>query len=432
LKQRGRLYAGLASTWLLLGLLLWSIGGRSGSVGTGHGITPWAYAGAQCGWVLHYLRLCFWPSPLVFDYGNRVPALGLGTLWPALGIALLAAAGLAAFLWQPRLGFLGVFLAALLAPTSSFVPIATQVAAEHRMYLAMAAVITLAVLAVWFFWRWITSRMAENSFLRRAALPLLLVGVACLFVWQTRLRNLDYRTELSLWTDTVRKVPHNPRAWFNLATARFNGGDAPGALLALNQAIELDPNDPAAWCNRGQVLRKLGRYEQAIADCNRSLALRPEQARALLERGQAFHQLKRYSEAITDYTASLQCDASQATAWFYRGNTYRALGRLQEAMEDYTRAIELEPVFPEAYANRGTVHGQLCQYEQAIGDCTRALAQRPGWAMVHGNRALFHYRSQQYHKAWEDVQSALRKGGIVDPSLVGKIKEAMRGRSALP
>ena len=46
--------------------------GTATSVGIGRGASWWAYFCTQCAAIVHYLRLCAWPHPLVFDYGDRL------------------------------------------------------------------------------------------------------------------------------------------------------------------------------------------------------------------------------------------------------------------------------------------------------------------------------------------------------------------------
>jgi hypothetical protein len=64
-------------------------------------------------------------------------------------VGTLVAATIVTVIGAPRLGFLGVWFFGILAPTSSIVPIVTEVGAERRMYLPLAALIVLAVVAVW-------------------------------------------------------------------------------------------------------------------------------------------------------------------------------------------------------------------------------------------------------------------------------------------
>ena len=134
-QQRRRFYLGLAATWLLLGALLLSIGGSRGTTaGFGLGITWWPYALKQCEAIVLYLRLSFWPHPLVLDYGREVVSNPLAVAPQAIALLFLVA-GMVIALWRrSALGFAGFWLFAILAPSSSVVPLLTQTMAEHRMY----------------------------------------------------------------------------------------------------------------------------------------------------------------------------------------------------------------------------------------------------------------------------------------------------------
>src|ERR1043166_2069224 len=66
--KRWPLYAGLAMTWAELGVLV-SGRVRTESVGFGfENVTFADYARTQCEVIIHYVRLAFWPRPLVLDY----------------------------------------------------------------------------------------------------------------------------------------------------------------------------------------------------------------------------------------------------------------------------------------------------------------------------------------------------------------------------
>ena len=145
LAARWRLYAGLALTWLVL-LAMMVPGPRSGSVGFGAAITPWDYLLNQAVMIARYLCLAVWPRGLVVNYGPPVSYRLADVWWQAAMVIGLVAATLAAFRWRPALGFLGAWVFITLAPTSSFVPIATEVGAERRMYLPLMAVAALLVI----------------------------------------------------------------------------------------------------------------------------------------------------------------------------------------------------------------------------------------------------------------------------------------------
>ncbi len=66
-RQRWLLYVGLASCWLIMAGLIPH--GQEGTVIFGQGTKSLAYALTQFKSISIYLGLCFWPSPLILDYG---------------------------------------------------------------------------------------------------------------------------------------------------------------------------------------------------------------------------------------------------------------------------------------------------------------------------------------------------------------------------
>lgn len=180
-----RFYAALASTWLVLGALLWT-GPRPQSAGFGAGVSAWTYLLNQAPLITRYLRLTAWPTSLVANYGWPVPTT-LADVFPSVVfVASLVGLTVAALWRQPKLGFLGAWFFIALAPTSSFVPIATEVGAERRMYLPVMAVIALAVL------------LAVRILRARVVHAILLVVVAALLARQTLAPNREYSSGLQL------------------------------------------------------------------------------------------------------------------------------------------------------------------------------------------------------------------------------------------
>src|ERR1700682_3104801 len=108
--------------------------------------------------ITRYLRLAIWPRSLVVFYGWPLP-LTLGDVMPAaLLIVFLLIATAVAMRRQPMLGFLGVWFFVTLAPTSSIIPIATEVGAERRMYLPLLSVIALVVVGAYLAWDFVRRR----------------------------------------------------------------------------------------------------------------------------------------------------------------------------------------------------------------------------------------------------------------------------------
>ena len=178
---------------------------------------PIDYTLCQFGVIAHYLRLCFWPHRLVIDYGYYAPP----TVWQiapyAALIGGLLAATLAAFRYQPWLGFLGVWFFAVLAPSSSVVPLFQQVAAEKRMYLPLAAAVTAVVIGGYLAAHRLIAGGVVSARAAKITGTCLIGSVVAVLGTLTFQRNATYRDELSLWRDAADKMPNNAPTTTTLA-----------------------------------------------------------------------------------------------------------------------------------------------------------------------------------------------------------------------
>jgi tetratricopeptide (TPR) repeat protein len=146
---------------------------------------------------------------------------------PLAGLAIVAAiaVGLSLLRVQPwyALALLWFFLH--LAPTNSLLARADPVN-DRQLYLASIGPLALAGLAVARLPRW-----------RKAAI----VAIAAVLGAATAARNQDYRSEVALWSDTVRKSPGSARVFNNLGYAFQLEGRRDEARRAYERALELDP-----------------------------------------------------------------------------------------------------------------------------------------------------------------------------------------------
>ncbi|MDI1337475.1 MAG: tetratricopeptide repeat protein [Lacunisphaera sp.] len=412
-QKRGRLHLALAATWLLLGWLVLSTGNRGGTAGLGGEVSPWAYALTQIGAVVHYLRLAVWPQPLVFDYGKAL-AGGWGDVWwQALILFPLVAASLWAA-WRGRAaGWCGLFFFAVLAPSSSFVPVVTQTMNEHRVYLALAAIVTLAVTGLYVAW-------GRRSFAVFAVLAIALTAA-------TVRRNHDYRTELALWEDTVLKRPGNARAFGALGAIHQREGRLDQALAALQEAVRVAPRSAESHNNLGNVWMKLGRWEDARRGFAQALVLKPDDPFALNNLGNALLQLGRGSEAITRFEAALRAKPDFAEPRYNLANTLAQAGRPAEAATHYEAFLHAHPHDAEARSNYGSVLQELGRAEDAITQFETAVLLRPNDARLHNNLGVALAQAGRPAEALEEFHEAVR----LDPNFQEAQMNAARAARAL-
>jgi tetratricopeptide (TPR) repeat protein len=372
-RVRRRLYLLLAATWLPLAWLVAGTEGRGGSAGFATDVSAWHYLLTQCQAVVHYLRLGCWPQPLVLDYGTAVVQHPSEVWWQALLLLGLFLATVVALIRRPVWGFAGVWFFATLAPSSSFVPVATQTIAEHRMYLPLVLLAAVVVL------------LPHAALGRRSWW---LVGAAiAVAATLTIARNADYRSALAIWTDTAAAQPQNARAHYNLSIELTAAGRATEAVAQLEEALRLQPDYPEAHLNLGNALGAMGRRSEARGHYEAALRAQPDYAEALVSLGYWFAGEGQFNDAIACYGRALQLRPDYPEAHNNLGESLARMGDLAGAAVHFETALRAKPTYAEAHNNLAGILLQQGRQEEAIPHFATALRQKPDLAEAHSNLA---------------------------------------------
>jgi len=346
-RRHRALHAASFASWLGLAALVAS-GPRNATVGFALPISAWSYALTQLGVVAWYLRLAFWPAPLLIAHDWPV-AQGPADVWLGAAIVLpLFAFAVWAAIERPQAGFLGAWFFAILAPTSSIVPIVSELAAERRMYLPLAAVVAAVVLGAFALLRERVPRAGGVALAVSAALALAATSARRLELYRTpaalwsqvlavypqhRLRDQiegEIGQELAREGELAEALPHFQRAaelgptaehLANLGRAQLRVGATEAAAASLGKAAELDPGDPAIHADLGLALARMSRWTEAEAELEHALALDPENttakkalARVLVRRGEELVQAGELQGAVPRFHRASQLDPSYSPA----------------------------------------------------------------------------------------------------------------------
>jgi len=316
----------------------------------------WRYPLTQAWGVARMLWLAIWPHPLIFDYGPEL-VNRWQEVW-AQGLLMILLLG--ATLWlvwrRPRIGYPALVFFALLAPSSSFIPIPGQPIAEHRMYTSLAAVIVLMVLGV----EWIGRAAARK--LRRPADSVLLAVVllwGVLLGTASRARNAAYLDAGVLWEDTLKKRPGNSRACAATGRFLFAAGRHQEGLVRLQEAVRLRPDVAMNHNNLGNALAALGRSEAAKASFREALRIEPDLAEARFNLANLLSKAQRHDEALGHYRQAAEADPGNALFWYYTGMTQAQLGQFANAADAMGRVLSLQPDYPGAAQARQRIEEEI-------------------------------------------------------------------------
>lgn len=354
LRERWMLYLGLVAivaslTALEVGFSTPTAGGAGFGLPT---ITPLQYARTQPEIILHYLRLAIWPVGLCLDYNDWPVVPTWAAAAPALAAIAALLLGTLVGLWRRSgLGFLGAAFFLILAPSSSIMPIA-DLAFEHRMYLPLACVVTLAVLAGYHGLEF--ARVRLN--LPRAVVPgvggSLVALLAGVLGYLTIERNEVYRSEAAMYQDVVAKRPGNARAWGALGRLALRQGRLEEALAYFRRALAINPGYAMARNNAGVVYQRQGRLTEAVQQHCLALQIEPTHhaardnlAAALLRQGQTVEAIDQLKQAIALAPQVARYHYDLATALTEQGAP-------SQAALEYAEGRRLDPGWPREAARR--------------------------------------------------------------------------------
>jgi tetratricopeptide (TPR) repeat protein len=411
--------------------------------------------------VTQYLRLAFWPRSLVASYGWPLP-LTLGDVLPqALLLTFLFGLVIVALIRSPKLGFAGAWFFITLAPTSSVVPIATEVGAERRMYLPLIGLVALMILGCWSLWDRLESkrragRGGDQAFLRYGDLVGLVAVVGALIAG-TVARNREYSSFVTLARTVVDRWPTSmahhilggalleegadeeasvhlraalegsPLAYYDLGVALHNQGKVAEAIEPLQAMIRIWESPPAthpywqapvrgdvanARLLMGRALAQQGRWPEAAVQFEQVLAMAPSQVETRNLLAVALFQDGSYERAIPQFEVYLRSRPADLEAVNNLAIAYAATGRLELAVAMFRRAVDAEPANGRSRRNLAKALYDDGQIDEAAVHASEAVKLRPDDADAHDLLGRVHGIQGRFDEAFTEFERALE----IDPA----------------
>lgn len=399
------------------GLLLWKHFSplKDESTRAAAGMTPYAYLCTQFSAWWHYIAHIFAPFGFVADelaYPISRSILDTRAAVSLAGWLLVGLFSLCLVRRAPAVPFcVGAYLL-FLAPHSSIVPLAEMVN-EHRPYLPVAGLFILIAAGLYL-------TLARLSRSPLPALAILSSALALPLLALTRERNLVWKDDLSLWSDTVAKSPGSSRAQMNLGLAYMGRGnyaeakgrylkalalasgyhyahtnlaiclaamgDHAGAAAAHDAAVNDAPGESGPYLWRGRYRAERGDLPGAIDDFKKAASLNPSPYNELaclveaLERagraGEAQEWLAKYpppdpagfAKGRQAFAARLPAipQAISAQSQVVQGVALMRQNKLQDAEGRFREAIRLDPANAFAHINMGIVTAAQGKPEGAV------------------------------------------------------------------
>lgn len=425
LRTQQRFLLAMASTWLVLGACV-ALGPVNHTVGyaTHQGVTAWQWLLTQAGVVAHYVQLALWPDVLRGAYSNAV----VKELGPAVlpGLFVLALLGGVAWCWLRRpalhwLGFLGAVFFLWLAPTSTVMPIVTELVAERRMYLPMLFLVAPAVAGT----RWLLHRLLPGAagWLGVVLAAALVTALAL----QARSHAATYASEASFWKDAYAKRnpedrgPLAAQILTNLGTVLLDEKREAEAFELFDRAVQCEFANHADRTNWAVSLHLRGRTDEAVVELEKVVSFAPWHADALGALGTSLLLLvekdgkgaadPRFTRAVDLLTEATGLQPRRGMFWNSLGSALARAGRPDEAIAAYQRAIQLPYDRIHPYLSLDDLLRKAGRGSEADAMWEQLLRERPKELEAH----LFLASRAMDLQDWPAAQHRLRTALSIQP-----------------
>lgn len=237
---------------------------------------------------------------------------------------------------KKRMVFFSLMVIALPLMPSLYIPaVGKNAFAERYLYLPSFGFVLL--IGCGFF----EARAAKLGLLQ--GLIIIALGLTAIFSMETISRNIIWKDDLSLYTDTITKSPDAALIHNNLGLAYARENRMDEAVREYKTALSLEPDHTNSYRNLALAYRDQGRLYEAINALKAALELEPDFAHTHYDLANCYEKIDRHAEAITEYKAALELKPDFTDAHYNLGLAFIEQGRCDEAIAEFGVVLQLTP-----------------------------------------------------------------------------------------
>jgi serine/threonine protein kinase/tetratricopeptide (TPR) repeat protein len=196
------------------------------------------------------------------------------------------------------------------------------------------------------------------------------------------------------------------------------------ALLAAQQAAQLNPNLVEVHLSLGSVYSATGKSNEAVEELKRALALAPNSDEAYRRLGDAYKASGRKQEALAAYQSAVNANPYY---WYNHnslGSAFWQFGDADKALQEYQRVTEMSPDNATGYANIGATYFRQAKWAEAIPSFQKALLIQPD-ADTYSNLGTAYFFLGRYDDAVKNFEHAVALSPK-NEQLLGNLADAYR------
>lgn len=329
----------------------------------------------------HYLKLMFFPYPLVSTYSyNAIPFADLASI--RFWVSLAAYGALIYFMVTRFLkdrrdpwAFGIMFYLATIFLFSNFPFLMGAELAERFAFFASAGTCLLIALAIE---KWIIKGIANDVAILKTGKVLAILAPLCLLYagWAVA-RNAEWKDNVTLYRADIKRSPDDVRLYHNV-----------GSALAEEEYVKAT-----------DTAQKLAIDAESLGYLHKGAEIYPAYADLYVEIARIYDRRKQYDSSIKYNQMALKLNPINFTANNNLGSVLLTAGRYREAIPYFMLAMEYNPNFKYAYINAARCYQQLQQFDSAIINFRKLLEFEPQNIDIYTEIGTGYFMLQRYDSA---------------------------------
>ena len=363
--------------------------------------------------IIRYISLLFFPIRLsaeyTIDYSNGFPIVI--TLLSVIGLILILLILFFLRKKEPVITFSGLLFFITLLPVMNVIP-TSNLMAERFLYLpsiGFCVLVSYIMVSRGRIYASLTEEMPYSSreFTRTIIKFIFLIAIVLVYSFLTVKRNTVWKNDFVLWSDTVQKATHSPRAHFGLGRALEEKGEVDKAIGEYKKAIELYPLYYFVYNNLGVVYMKIGEEENAINCFNKAIEIKKNYAQPYGNLGEIYY-TKDDLNLAEDYSKNaIKYDKQFSLAYNDLALVYVAKNNFSEALTNSLRAVELESNNLAFRNNLATIYKGMKDFNKAEKELQYILEKNPSSYGANLNLGLVYAEKGDEIKAESYLKKAI-------------------------
>ena len=222
-------------------------------------------------------------------------------------------------------------------------------------------------------------------------------------------RSLDFKNEILIWKDVVKKSPKKLVAHNNLAIALLNKDMIEEGEKHLKIALKLDPTFKPAYLNLGHIYFKRKNYLVAEKYFELSIFYGAESGNGLsfYNAGLTQVRMNKPLKGISYFKKAIAKSPNNSDFHYALGNAYKAVNRKDAAIKEYKKTLNLDPKNSSSQNNIGVIFFENKMYHLAEKAFLKTLLIDKNHAETYNNLATVYAKNGNYKLAIKNLRHYL-------------------------